>query len=110
VDETTYFFSPKVLDRAFTFEFRTSTAELDPALRRPGTAAAASSEHRAVVAGLAANDDWQYNNRHPEQDRLVEDLRILHQILAASGHEFGHRGLYESLRYAAVLGAMGLAT
>ena len=108
VDETTYLFSPKVLDRAFTFELRTSTAELDAALRRPGIAPAASSEQRAVVAGLAANDDWQHNHPHPEQDRLVEDLRTLHEILAASGHEFGHRVLYESLRYAALLGAMGL--
>jgi hypothetical protein len=110
VDETTYLFSPKVLDRAFTFEFRTSAAELDPALRRPGTAPAASSEHRAVVAGLAASDDWHHNHPHPEQDRMVEDLRILHEILAASGHEFGHRVLYESLRFAALLGAMGLTS
>jgi 5-methylcytosine-specific restriction enzyme B len=110
VDETTYVFSPKVLDRAFTFELRTSTAELDAALRRPGTAPAAPSEHRAVVAGLAANDDWHHNHPHPEQDRLVEDLRTLHEILAASGHEFGHRVLYESLRYAALLGAMGLTS
>ena len=110
VDETTYLFSPKVLDRAFTFEFRTSTAELDPALRRPGTAPAASSEHRAIVAGLAASDDWHHSHPHPEQDRLVEDLRTLHEILAASGHEFGHRVLYESLRYAALLGAMGFTS
>jgi hypothetical protein len=94
VDETTYLFSPKVLDRAFTFEFRTSTAELDPTLRRPGTAPAASSEHRAVVAGLAANDDWHHSHPHPEQDKLLDDLRALHGILAASGHEFGHRVLY----------------
>jgi 5-methylcytosine-specific restriction protein B len=40
----------------------------------------------------------------------VEDLRTLHEILAASGHEFGHRVLYESLRYAALLGAMGLTS
>ena len=110
VDETTYLFSTKVLDRAFTFEFRTSAAELDPTLRRPGTAPAASSEHRAVVAGLAANDDWHHNHPHPEQDILVEDLRTLHEILTASGHEFGHRVLYESLRYAALLGAMGFTS
>ena len=67
MDETTYLFSPKVLDRAFTFEFRTSAAELDPALRRPGTAPAASSEHRAIVAGLAASDDWHHSHPHPEQ-------------------------------------------
>lgn len=108
VDETTYLFSPKVLDRAFTFEFRTSTDELDQDLRRPGTAPPGDDEDRAIVAAVAANDDWHHDYRHSEQDGIVEDLRTLHRILTASGHEFGHRVLYESLRYAALLGAMGL--
>src|SRR6202007_2871683 len=38
VDETTYMFSPKVLDRAFTFEFRVTSSELDAELRRPSAA------------------------------------------------------------------------
>ena len=41
VDETTYMFSPKVLDRAFTFEFRVRAEDLDGALRRPAPAGAA---------------------------------------------------------------------
>jgi 5-methylcytosine-specific restriction enzyme B len=110
VDETTYLFSPKVLDRAFTFEFRTSATELDPALRRPGAASAAASEHRAVVAAVAANDDWHHDHPHSEQEALVEDLRKLHEILTDSGHEFGHRVLYESLRYAALLGGIGFTS
>lgn len=110
VDETTYLFSPKVLDRAFTFEFRTSTEELDPALRRPGSSLPAEDMHRAVVAAVAASDDWHHNYPHPERDSIVEDLRTLHRILTPSGHEFGHRVLYESLRYAALLGAMGLTS
>jgi 5-methylcytosine-specific restriction enzyme B len=103
-------FSPKVLDRAFTFEFRTSATELDPALRRPGAASAAASEHRAVVAAVAANDDWHHDHPHSEQEALVEDLRKLHEILTDSGHEFGHRVLYESLRYAALLGGIGFTS
>ena len=46
VDETTYLFSPKVLDRAFTFEFRTAATDLDPALRRPTPVDAGDQVHR----------------------------------------------------------------
>ena len=42
VDETTYLFSPKVLDRAFTFEFRVSADDLDETLRRPAPMPAAT--------------------------------------------------------------------
>jgi 5-methylcytosine-specific restriction protein B len=59
---------------------------------------------------MVANDDWHHNHPHPEQAALVEDLRILHEILTASGHEFGHRVLYESLRYASLMGGMGFTS
>ena len=49
VDETTYMFSPKVLDRAFTFEFRVGAEDLDGALRRPAPAGAATSDVLARV-------------------------------------------------------------
>jgi 5-methylcytosine-specific restriction protein B len=38
----------------------------------------------------------------------VGDLRELHGLLSPSGHDFGHRVFYESLRYAALLGATGV--
>lgn len=38
VDETTYAFSPKVLDRAQTIEFRVATEDLNPAAARPTVA------------------------------------------------------------------------
>lgn len=110
VDETTYLFSPKVLDRAFTFEYRTTTAELDPSLRRPGPAGAAQDDHRATIAGIAADDDWHHNHPHREKNAIVRDLQSLHAMLTPSGHEFGHRVFYESLRYAAILDSVGLIT
>ena len=108
VDETTYLFSPKVLDRAFTFEFRTAAADLDPALRRPTTVAAASAVHRQAIVRAMVDDDWQHTNAHPSVDALAEDLTSLHALLRNSGHEFGHRVLYEALRYAAFLHASGV--
>ncbi len=54
VDETTYMFSPKVLDRAFTFEFRVTSADLDAELQRP--VAAPSGEDQRVRAFASLGD------------------------------------------------------
>jgi hypothetical protein len=109
VDETTYLFSPKVLDRAFTFEFRTAADELDPSLRRPSPTTPADADTRRLFAHVAADDAWQHEHPHPQLDALVADFQELHGLLSPSGHDFGHRVFYESLRYAAILGAMGVA-
>ena len=108
VDETTYLFSPKVLDRAFTFEFRTAAADLDPALRRPLPVDEGLAVHRQTIVRAIVDDEWQHANAHPNVDVLAEHLVRLHSLLAQSGHEFGHRVLYEALRYAAFLHATGL--
>jgi len=108
VDETTYLFSPKVLDRAFTFEFRTAAADLDPALRRPLPVDEGLAVHRQTIVRAIVDDEWQHENAHPNFDVLAEHLVRLHSLLAQSGHEFGHRVLYEALRYAAFLHATGV--
>ncbi|WP_143517369.1 McrB family protein [Pseudonocardia sp. MH-G8] len=107
IDETTYMFSPKVLDRASTFEFRVDAATLDPELGRPSAAAAAPSTVLRAVCDLAADDDWHRQNPHPEQESIVDTLRNLHAILAEADLEFGHRTFYESLRFAAFYAATG---
>ena len=108
VDETTYLFSPKVLDRAFTFEFRTAATDLDPALRRPTPVDQGPVVHRQTIVRSIVDDNWQHTNAHPSVDTLAEHLVLLHSLLAQSGHEFGHRVLYEALRYAAFLYATGV--
>lgn len=107
VDETTYMFSPKVLDRAFTFEFRVTSDELDAELRRP-SAASAGEDHRVrAFASLAERDDWQQDHPHPARDEIVSTLRDAHAILARANQEFGHRTLYEILRFCAYFAATG---
>ena len=107
VDETTYMFSPKVLDRAFTFEFRVTSDELDAELRRP-IAAPAGDDHRVrAFASLAESDDWQREHPHPARDEIVSMLREAHVILASANQEFGHRTLYEILRFCAFYAATG---
>jgi 5-methylcytosine-specific restriction protein B len=105
IDETTYLFSPKVLDRAFTFEFRVADSDLDPDIRRPGTSEAASDEILASLVAYQQHDDWQFDHPHPQRGALAGDLRELHRILSPAGLEFGHRVMYEALRFASLLGA-----
>jgi MoxR-like ATPase len=107
VDETTYMFSPKVLDRAFTFEFRVTSDELDAELRRPVAASAGEDQRVRAFASLAERDDWQQDHPHPARDEIVSTLRDAHTILAGANQEFGHRTLYEILRFCAYFAATG---
>ncbi|MCP3811309.1 hypothetical protein NLX62_03030 [Mycobacteriaceae bacterium Msp059] len=107
VDETTYMFSPKVLDRAFTFEFRVTSDELDAELQRPIAAPAGEGHRVRAFASLAERDDWQQEHPHPARDEIVSTLRAAHTILAGANQEFGHRTLYEILRFCAFFAATG---
>lgn len=107
VDETTYMFSPKVLDRAFTFEFRVTSDELDAELQRPIAAPAGEGQRVRAFASLAERDDWQREYPHPARDEIVSTLREAHVILAGANQEFGHRTLYEILRFCAFFAATG---
>ena len=107
VDETTYMFSPKVLDRASTFEFRVAADSLDPDLGRPSSTSAASAGLQRRFCDLAEDDEWHRQNPHPHQSLITEALRDSHRILAGANLEFGHRTFYESLRFAAFFAATG---
>lgn len=107
VDETTYMFSPKVLDRAFTFEFRVTSGELDPDLRRPVAALPGEDRLLRAFSELAESDDWQSEHPHPDRDSIVAVLREVHAILSPASQEFGHRTLYEILRFCSYYSATG---
>ncbi|WP_131809556.1 McrB family protein [Mycolicibacterium iranicum] len=107
VDETTYMFSPKVLDRASTFEFRVTAEELDAELRRPIAARAGEDRKVRAFASLAEVDEWQREHPHPARDEIVSVLREVHRILASANQEFGHRALYEIVRFCAFYAATG---
>lgn len=107
VDETTYMFSPKVLDRASTFEFRVTSDELDADLQRPIAAPAGEDQRVRAFASLAESDDWQRDHPHPARAEIVSTLREAHMILAGANQEFGHRTLYEVLRFCAFFAGTG---
>ena len=108
VDETTYMFSPKVLDRAFVHEFRVSSEDLDPGLRRPIPSQPASEEVQRHVVRLLQNDDWHFEHPHPDQAALLDNLKRLHTHLARVNLDFGHRVLFEALRFASIASSAGL--
>lgn len=107
VDETTYMFSPKVLDRANTLEFRVSTDDLADDLRRPVPCEPGPAELVKGFLAIATDPDWHVNNPHPQKEEISSRLRDLHRILSQFGFEFGHRVFRESLRFAAMLAAAG---
>ncbi|HEY8863165.1 MAG TPA: DUF3578 domain-containing protein [Candidatus Dormibacteraeota bacterium] len=106
VDETTYAFSPKVLDRAQTIEFRVATDDLNPDASRPTVAAAAPAEFLAAMLHISRDPEWQV--AHPASDRslLVDSLIVLHKLLGDHDLEFGHRTLTEALRFSSTYYAL----
>jgi 5-methylcytosine-specific restriction enzyme B len=58
VDETTYLFSPKVLDRANTFEFRVSTDDLSPVAQKPIDAPPGDPRHAQNLLEVATDNAW----------------------------------------------------
>jgi len=107
VDETTYLFSPKVLDRAFTFEIRTATEELTADLKKPAAVPSADDSLLQSFARISQDSSWHLEHPHPGRDALASSLAQLHAALSESGDEFGHRVIYESLRFGAMLAAAG---
>ena len=107
VDETTYQFSPKVLDRAFTFEVRTATDELDVRMRRPVSASPGDDAFLRALCDAVTDDTWQERDRVANVEAVAPALLRLHQLLSATGDEFGHRVFYEALRLSVALNRLG---
>ncbi len=107
VDETTYLFSPKVLDRANSFEFRVRTDDLGAVIGHPAAAAEADDVDLRQVLAVVADDDWHVRSPHPQQAELESRLLSLHRLLTISGHEFGHRVYGEGLRFMALVAGSG---
>jgi 5-methylcytosine-specific restriction protein B len=108
VDETTYQFSPKVLDRAFSFEFRVASDELDSAAPPPTPVAAGPVSNHAVLLNASRDASFQLNVSPPEAKAIGEQLLDLHRALSVIGFEFGHRTHVEALRLASFLAVAGV--
>jgi 5-methylcytosine-specific restriction protein B len=108
VDETTYMFSPKVLDRANTFEFRVGTDDLQFENRKPSRPEAGDAALIRGLLSVAIDDGWQHKNPASFAGLFGSRLKQVHALLARYGLEFGHRSFYEAIRFAALAEKAGL--
>lgn len=107
VDETTYAFSPKVLDRAQTLEFRVATEELSATPMYLTPAAAAPADHLAEILAISRNKKWHIDHPTPDLEQVGISLRALHSLLSRWDLEFGHRTNLEGIRFASIYAALG---
>ncbi len=107
VDETTYMFSPKVLDRANVFEFRVATEDLQSEYRKPVECSPGEDELVRVFLAIATDASWHLNHPSSHGATFAAQLRAVHQLLTTTGFEFGHRVFYEANRFAAIYASTG---
>jgi hypothetical protein len=93
VDETTYMFSPKVLDRSNVIEFRVSETELLGFLENPAPIDfskldASGTEHGRRLLDLALQPARLIDK---ERKMFESEMRLLFEALQTSNAEFGFR-------------------
>ncbi|KQX68469.1 McrB family protein [Paenibacillus sp. Root444D2] len=102
VDETTYMFSPKVLDRANVIEFRVTRQELGEYLDNPSNinlSLISSKGQRFGPAFVATAKQEQFTLEVQDKKVIKEELLILFDVLSKFGVEFGFRTAKEIARY-----------
>jgi hypothetical protein len=100
VDETTYMFSPKVLDRAFCIELNDVDLE-GLAGRTPPASTLRLDEWdgRLLGADKPGREDWRALGSGPDGDQLRGIVVELHGLLAKEHRHFGYRVANEIARY-----------
>jgi 5-methylcytosine-specific restriction protein B len=105
IDETTYMFSPKVLDRSNTIEFRVSTDNLVVHQTSPKEVTSGS----AILIRRFIHDSFDSDLLASWDDlaKMSVWLKDLHRLLTRFDREFGHRAFFEALRFGALLARAG---
>lgn len=102
VDETTYLFSPKVLDRANSIEFRVQQSEIDRFLDETAPvdlAALAGKGHQFASAFLRSSQDTPPSLNAESAGIANTEMKAIFRVLAEHGLEFGYRTAYEMDRF-----------
>lgn len=108
VDETTYMFSPKVLDRANVIEFRATADQMAAFLDKPAGVDLKRLKEQGVSFGEAFVqracagadiEDLAEDAGSPLGPQLKEDLLAVFDALSAVGAEFGFRTAKEVARF-----------
>ena len=109
IDETTYMFSPKVLDRAHVIEFKVSWVEIAGGLAgaAPENIPALSPAQVVAFMGVALIKDKSLTD--DDQIKLINVLEDLHKALVGSRFVFAHRTARECLNFIASTEALAKA-
>lgn len=102
VDETTYMFSPKVLDRANVIEFRMEPAELSGFLKDPKKSELDALNGQGAGYGpafVAAARSKNVGVPAEAASAFESEMMLLFQVLQEHGAEFGYRVAHESARF-----------
>jgi hypothetical protein len=101
VDETTYMFSPKVLDRANVIEFRLEPDELQSFLSNPSKPDLSELDSKGASFGKAFVDAAKNAVAIPADVKSEYDSEMLlfFETLQDHGAEFGYRTAYETARF-----------
>lgn len=108
VDETTYMFSPKVLDRANVIEFRIDAKEMNdfilaPTRPFPISLAGRGERFSGELLRLSASP---ISLSTSQLKVFSGEMRLLFELLHAHGSEFGYRVAFEASRFVAAYEAM----
>lgn len=102
VDETTYMFSPKVLDRANVIEFRVPPEEMKAFLADPKSAKLDRLDERGVAFGaefIPAAADTDATVPEEVKARFQAEMELCFSLLREHGVEFGYRVANETGRF-----------
>ena len=99
VDETTHFFSPKVLDRAFAIELdQVNLDELAATTAPIGDLELTRWTGALPPPGRLAREDWQWLSTY-RSGELADAVKTVHALLALSHRHFGYRVAEEMARF-----------
>jgi 5-methylcytosine-specific restriction enzyme B len=101
VDETTYMFSPKVLDRANVLEFRVDVEDIGHYFAHRITVDLSSITGRGVAFGETLLRTIEQPVQIPSalKPRFESEMLLFFNILKAHGAEFGYRVAHEASRF-----------
>ena len=101
VDETTYMFSPKVLDRANVIEFSMDDKDLDKFLDNPAKPDLDKLAGRGAGYGAAFVNESKRAVNVPEgiKIRYKDEMKAFFTALQSEGAEYGFRVAHEAARF-----------
>lgn len=112
VDETTYQFSPKVLDRANVIEFRVSDAQMLGFLQQPAgiNSASLAGQGAGYAAAFVAAPKTAPEPGAAEIALLEDEVMLFYEAMASQGAEFGFRTAREIARFIRMHTVLGNGT